>query len=80
MKIIQNINIKIRKRKRNSFLVLVYSPGSSGWPLPLSANVTTANAIATPIAEPICGHICFCHGRIRLEIEYNVLYHNFQKL
>ena len=34
------------------FCFLVYSPGSSGWPLPLSANVTTANAIATPIAEP----------------------------
>ena len=44
--------LKIIKRKENSFLVLVYSPGSSGWPLPLSANVTTANAIATPIAEP----------------------------
>ena len=44
--------LKIIKRKENSLFVLVYSPGSSGWPLPLSANVTTANAIATPIAEP----------------------------
>ena len=40
------------KKKRKFFVWLVYSPGSSGWPLPLSANVTTANAIATPIAEP----------------------------
>ena len=38
--------------KKIPYFIVVFYSGSSGCPLPLSANVTTANAIATPIAEP----------------------------
>ena len=42
---------KNKKEVCRSF-VFYYSLVSSGCPLPLSANVTTANAIATPTADP----------------------------
>ena len=51
-KITKKIFKLIYIKKISYFIVVVFYSGSSGCPLPLSANVTTANAIATPIAEP----------------------------
>ena len=44
--------MKKNKKKLCSSFNFDYSPTGSGCPLPLSANVTTASAIATPIADP----------------------------
>ena len=61
----------------------------SGCPLPLRANVTTASAIATPIAEPYAAIPASAIGHLDLDIEYNdddrfflffTNYHNFKKL
>ena len=43
----------------------------SGCPLPLRANVTTASAIATPIAEPYAAIPASAIGKMDLEIAYN---------
>ncbi len=67
---------------------LIYSAGS-GCPLPLSANVTTASAIATPIAEPNAAIPASAIKKFDRDIEYNdadwffllsTKYHNFEKL
>ena len=50
---------------------LIYSAGSSGCPLPLSANVTTASAIATPIAEPNAAIPASAIKKFDRDIEYN---------
>jgi hypothetical protein len=61
----------------------------SGCPLPLRANVTTASAIATPIAEPYAAIPASAIGHLDRDIEYNdddwfflffTKYHNFKKL
>ena len=45
--------VKIRKIMLGCFLIFFYeASGASGCPLPRSANVTTAIAIKTPIADP----------------------------
>ena len=57
--------------------------------MPLRANVITASAIATPIAEPYAAIPASAIRHLDLEIEYNdggsfvhffTKYHNFQKL
>ena len=67
---------------------MFYSAGS-GCPLPLRANVTTASAIATPIADPNAAIPASAIWKIDLAIEYNsdarfflffTKYHNFEKL